>query len=270
MEKPGEKLSLKPFKYPGREPKALTGLLGIRPEFKSLYIYDILLSSGELLYSCAGGMGVTNEKYIVDMHKFISRPTSVGIIKNTLPSPYTRRKYHSLREQFNERTLRTESWAHCSELFCLWAGSSFSHRYREHGYDGSYMPTSVDGEGLNLCSQISREKKLIFRREGLSQFSESIITDQTVVYAHLPTEFGRYGAGFLWNEKTLGSLVRILTELSGIGYKVCISAQHERRGKVFRNYNRLFPSLDHIIVPQFKVSELTFENQNSEIYLFNF
>jgi hypothetical protein len=244
--------------------------LEIRPDLRDLFVYDIMLSTGELLYSCAGGIGVTDEKYIVDMHKFLSRPTSTKILQGSAPSTYTRRKYHSLRERFNERSTKIQSWSHCSELYWLWAGSNFSHRYRDLGYDGVYFPVSVDYANLTRCSHASREKRLIFRQEGLSSFSESIITDQTVIYAHLPLEFGRYGANFLWNQATLNRLVRVLSELSEIGYKICVSAQHEKRGLVTRDHVGIFPFLSHVVIPQFKVSELTFENTNSEIYLFNF
>jgi hypothetical protein len=261
---------LKPFKYPGRESKTVEEFLRIRPEVRDMYIYDVLLSSGEMLYSCAGGMGLTEEKYIVDMHKFVSRPTFVSAVQSAVPTPYTRRRYHALREKFNERSSRITSWSHCSELYCLWAGSGFSQRYRDHGYEGAYMPTRIDYDQLAACSSISREKRLLFRKEGPSKFSETIITDRTVVYAHLPCEFGRYGAGFIWNESTLGSFARILSELSELGHKVCISAQYEKRGRTLRDYPEIFPSFSNIVIPQFKGSKLTFESKNSEIYLFNF
>lgn len=270
MVKLGENSNLKPFRYPGREALTVPSFLDIRPDFRNMYVYDILLSSGELLYSCAGGIGVTDERYVVDMHKFISRATAVKTIRDAMPAEYTKRRYNTMRERFNERTLRVSSWAHCSELYCLWAGSGFSHRYRDHGYDGIYSPTRVDYEVLSQCSKVSRDKRLIFRSEGLSKFSDSLITDQTVVYAHLPSEFGRYGANFLWNKKTLSRVVRVLGELSELGYKICVSARHEKRGRVCTDYSKIFPALSHIVVPQFKVSELTFETSNSEIYLFNF
>lgn len=270
MVKPGENLNLKPFKYPGREALAIPSFLETRPDFRDMYIYDVLLSSGELLYSCAGGMGVTDEKYIVDMHKFISRATSVKTIRDTVPVEYTKRRYNTMRERFNERTLRINSWTHCSELYCLWSGSGFSHRYRDHGYDGIYSPTRIDYEVLSLCSKVSRDKRLIFRSEGLSKFSDGIITDKTVVYAHLPSEFGKYGANFVWSEKALARVLRVLGELSELGYRICVSAQYEKRGHIRIDYAKMFPQLSHIIIPQFKVSELTFETSNSEIYLFNF
>jgi hypothetical protein len=270
MAKHGGRSNLKPFKYPGREPVVAQKFLEIRPDLRDFYVYDILLSSGEFLYSCAGGMGVTDERYLVDMHRFLSKPTSIKTLRDTAPLDYTRRKYHSLREKFNERSVRIQSLSHCSELYWLWLGSNFSHRYRDFGYDGVYSPTTPDYTVIANCSQLSREKRLIFRQEGLSKFSESIINDQTVVYAHFPSEFGRYGANFLWNERTLSRLVRIFRELSDIGYKVCVSAQYEKRGLVQRDYVKMMPFLSHVVVPQFKVSELTFETTNSEIYLLNF
>jgi hypothetical protein len=275
-EKSGEKLSSEflTFKYPGREPSTTQTFLDLRPEFRDLYIYDIGLTTGAMLYSCAGGVGVTKEPYVVDMHRFLRAPTASSAIEEAFKwrfgKHFLRRRYLILREEFNSRADKLTSMSRCADLYLLWAGSGFTHRYRGKGYDGLYLPTSLDLRCVGNASRLSREKNLLFRKEDFSTLSESIINENVVVYCHLPAEFGTYGAGFRWNDKTLRSYTRILKEFHELGRKVCISATHERRGELFRDYKKMFPEFDHLTVPGFKVSELTFEPQTSEIYLFNF
>lgn len=245
-----------------------------RPDVKNLYIYDVNLTTGSLLYSCAGGIGVTKEPYIVDMHKFIKSTTCAMALEKTFQarfgSTFLRRRFIALREEFNQRSVKLRSIADCADLYLLWMGGGFTQRYRNLGYDAIYHPSSVNLDQIRNASRLSREKNLLFRKEDFFSMSEGIINENVVVYCHLPAEFGDYGAGFRWNEKTLKGYVRILKEFHELGHKICVSAVHERRGSVFRSYTDLFPDFDHLVVPGFKVSELTFEPQSSEIYLFNF
>lgn len=277
MEKFGENSSpsVFTFKYAGREPLTTAELLLQRPELTDLYVYDICLTTGSLLYSCAGGIGITKEPFIVDMHRFIKTSTCVHALKSFFKADfgnyYTRRKYYMARERFNELGLVGGlSSAESARLYLLWSGGGFKHRYRGRGYDALYAPTSIDYEGLAQTSRLSREKNLLFRREDLSTFSEGIINDNVFVHMYLPSEFGVYGAGFKWNEREMEKYVRVVRELGSFGYKVCVSGLFERRGKIFRDYRELFPEFDHLVLPGFKVSELTFEPKFSEIHLFNF
>lgn len=276
-EKPGESLPSDhfTFKYAGREPLTVRSLLKERPEFCNLYVYDISLTTGALLYSCAGGIGVTKEPYIVDMHRFIKSASVITSLKSVLTTEmggsYTRNRFLRLREKFNEDPRKNEfSMSRSSRLYVMWAGAGFKHRYRDCGYDGSYAPVKLDYDGLALASRLSREKNLLFRKEDLSTFSEGIIHDNVLVHMYLPSEFGVYGAGFRWNEREMEKYVRVVRELGSFGYKVCVSGLFERRGKIFRDYRELFPEFDHLVLPGFKVSELTFEPKFSEIHLFNF
>jgi hypothetical protein len=98
--------SLFTFTYSGREPRTVSKFLDIRPDIRDLYIYDINLSTGGLLYECKGGMGVTTEPYIVDMHKFLSTSTCIPALETELSSNFGASKYRSyyrLREKFNNK-----------------------------------------------------------------------------------------------------------------------------------------------------------------------
>jgi hypothetical protein len=263
------------FKYSGRELLTTTQLLETRPDLKDLYVYDTTLTTGSLLYSCSGGVGITKEPFIVDMHKLIKTSTCVSSLRSVMDSEfggaYTRRKYLSSRERFNEKgAWELTSSSERATLYLLWVAGGFRHRYRDRGYDAPYSPSSIDYEGLATASRQSREKNLLFRREDFSTMSESIINDNIFVHLYLPTEFGVYGAGFRWNVRTLETYVRIANELGSLGHKVCVSALFERRGRIFRDYRNYFPTFHHLVLPGFKVSELTSKPEYSEIHFFNF
>lgn len=262
------------FKYPGREPKTINEFLLEREEIKEYYIYDINLTTGSLLYNCKGGIGVTREPYIVKMHKWIKTST----VKSTLEGSYQTRyrndigkwKYIKLKERFNEYNNKLESWEQCAELYLLWAGSNFTHRYRKKGYDGIFFPTKLDIDGLVEASKISREKNLLFRDENIFSFKESIINDNVIIYAHLPREFGKFGAGWIWNQYKLNTYIRVLSELTKFNYKILLSAQFELRGKIELDYRNYFSNFDYVVIPEFKVSKSILGTSNSEIYLYNF
>jgi len=276
MEKLGEKLvskSIFTFKYPDREPKTISEFLKIRPDIRNLYIYDIYLSTGSLLYQCKGGLGITTERYIVDMHKFISTSTCVRALESELSTHFTTspsRSYYRLREKFNNKLSKLASWSDHAQLYWLWAFSGFTHRYEDVGYKGIYNPMPIDLESIQMASLLSREKGLLFRKENLFTFSESIINDNVVLYTHIPSQYGQYGSRNIWTQNKFYDLVNVLKELDSIGYKVCISALFQKRGQILINYPELFDKFNYSVVSGFKDTELGSNYKNSEIYLYNF
>ncbi len=275
-EKLGGHLSPNPptFKYPGRESLTVDKLLQAKPNLRGLFVYDVCLTNGSLLYSSAGGIGVTKEPYIVEMHKFIKSSAAVHALKSAFEkefsSQFTKRKFYALRERMNEGGMESDSLDTWAKLYLLWCGSGFRHRYRGRGYDGLYQPTSLNYEALTTASRQSREKNLLFRKEDFYSLSESIINENVVVYLYVPSEFGAYGAGFKWSKERLSYYVRMINEFHELGHKVCVSAMFEKRGRVFREYSSLFPNFDHLVAQGVKVSELTSESDFSEIHFFNF
>lgn len=277
MEKLGENYlsNFLTFRYAGREPRSVSSFLNSRPDVKNYYIYDLCLSTGTLLYSCAGGIGITKERYIVDMHTSIRVNTFSNAIKDYMESRFksrvTKHSYLRLREKYNEKPNKLAGVSDCAELYLLWMCSNFSHKYRSGGgYDGNYLPCTPDLDLVKNASNISREKNLLFRKEDLFSFSESIINDNLVIYFHIPDSYGLYGAGFLWNKNRLYETISIVRELCQFGYKICVSALHAKRGQLCTNYQKLFPELRNVYIEQFKVSKLGSGSINSDIYLLNF
>jgi hypothetical protein len=276
MEKPGEKLNsdIFTFKYPGREPLLVEEFLSLRPDVLDLYIYDVGLSSGQLLYRCKGGIGVTKERFIVDMHKSLSIPTFSTVLRELYSEVFsdspTRRKYISLREKFNEKSFATLDLRNSALLYLLWAMSSYTHRYRGRGYDALYLPTTPPFDKIKNASILSRKKNLLFRKEDFYTMSESIISENVVIYTHLPRTYGIYGSNFLWGEKPFKSTISMMNEFHNLGYKVCVSTPGSKYQLKYSDISNLFPSFDRIMIPGFKGSELTTEPSFSEIYFLNF
>ena len=262
------------FKYPGRESLTVKQLLKAKPELQRFYIYDVCLTNGSLLYSTIGGIGVTKEPYIVEMHKFIKSSSAIHALKsafaNEFNNQFTRRRFNALKERMNAGSIKSDSLDSRAKLYLLWCGSGFRHRYRGRGYDGLYQPTLPNYESLTMASRQSREKNLLFRKEDFCSLSESVINENVVVYLYIPSEFGSYGAGFKWNKDRLNSYVRVINEFHKLGHKVCVSAMFEKRGRVFRDYVGFFPDFSYLIARGVKVSELTSESDFSEIHFFNF
>jgi hypothetical protein len=152
----------------------------------------------------------------------------------------------------------------------LWALSGFTHRYEDVGYKGIYNPAPINLESIQTASRVSREKGLLFRKENLFTFSESLINDNVVLYAHIPSIYGQYGSRNTWTQDKFYELVNVLKELDSLGYKVCISALYQKRGQVMINYPELFDKFDYSVVLQFKDTNLGSSHKDSEIYLYNF
>lgn len=261
------------FKYPCRQPDMINGLLKYRPDLKEYYIYDTSLTSGDLLYQCKGGIGVTKEPYIVGMHNFIRSSTAKSNLKETWDELYpsgrpSKWKYMKARERFNERyqhLLDSRSHRDYAELYCLWASSSFSHRYKQNGYDGLFFPTKINFDAFNRVSDLCREKTIVFKKEKLFDINKDILNENVVIYFHFPSSYGVYGAGFYWTEKLFTEAISFINEYSSMGYKVCASAQFYSRGKMLVNYPKLFPDNFYALeLEKFK------DRNSSEIYLLNF
>ena len=276
MEKSGKDSSceLFTFKYPGREPKYIEEFFAQRPDVRGLYVYDLNLTTGKLLYSCAGGIGVSKERNMVEMHNFISKKYSSTLLKETFRTifgdKFSLQKYIRLRTRFNDKPNKTHSSRDCAELYCLWAATNFSHRYIMSAYDGHFLPARLNYDGVDMASRISRSKEIKFRKESLSSFSESVINSNTVLYMHFPEEYRNYGCGFRWNSKMLEYYVSSCNELHSLGYKVCVSAEYVRRGLVLKDYPAMFPEFEYVEASPFKSIRSEVHKRSSEIYLMNF
>ena len=257
--------NLRPFPYSGRQSDTIHQFLEVRPDLKELFVYELMLSSGEMLYSCAGGIGATKEPYMIKMHQFFGLKGCVKIIQETFAKEFggvfSRTRYLLLREKFNEKAPRLSNYSDCARLYLLWVGSRFMHRYRLLGYDGTYHPGVLNLDHLGEIHKINREKRLLFRAENHNIFSEFLINEGVFLYMYLPTTYGNYGAGFMWSEEKAFEAVDRITQFVEKDYKVCICLS-KRKSPL---YDMLLPILPQTYDFQFKDVEWS-----SDLYLLNF
>lgn len=264
------------FRYPGRESKYIKEFIAHRPDILDKYIYDINISTGALLYSCKGGIGVTKERYIIEMHKYIAKKNFPRLLRETMSKNFGKKfgkwKYHALRDKFSWIEKKGSTMVECAELYCLWAASNYAHRYKKLGYNAIYFPTSVNFEGIKAAGELSRNKQLIFRKDNTFTMSESIITPEVVLYAHIPYHFSKYGCEFYWNQKTLSQIIKIINEFNELGHKVLVSMQYHKRGLEgeYANLKKSLSSYSHKVFPEVKDKKYDIELDNSEIYFYNF
>lgn len=264
------------FKYPGRESKYTKEFIKYKPSILDKYIYNINVTSAELLYFCKGGLGITKEPYIIEMHKYISKRNFPRTLKETFNKNFGREfgkwKYHALRDRFSWITNKASTMTECAELYCLWAASNFTHRYKKLGYNAVYLPTKINYEGIKKAGEISREKQLIFRKDDVFSMAESIITPEVVLYTHIPYHFSKYGCEFYWNKKALSKTIKIINEFNDLGHKVLVSMQYKKRGLSadYDDFRKSLSNYSHVVFPQVKDIKYDIELDNSEIYFFNF
>ena len=234
-----------------------------------MFVYDLSLTSGEMLYSCAGGIGATKEKYLVKIHEFLKRKSSVSILQEVFAESFkngvSRTMYLRLRENFNNKIERFGSLEDCAKLFLLWGLSGFTHRYRTFGYDGIYCPIPFNFEHIRQISQISREKNLLFRNENWNGFSEFLIHSNIFLYLYFPSVPGVYGPGFKWNVNIAKKIISKIYEFHSKGYKICVCTRGGIRGMETSQYISSLSFLTTTYIVQFKDLNLSLDT-----YLLNF
>lgn len=214
------------IKYRGRQILSLDRFLLARPDIKKHYIYDILLSSGDLLLSCKGGIGQTPEDHISKMYDFFSRINSLNtlysVYTNTFNSRLGRGTYLRIRTKFNEAGGQIYNWKDCATLYLLWCGSNFAHSYNQEGYIGSFRPINIDWKSLQYHHQTLRSKFFSFRQTSSEDIHGDLITPETIIHARLPDSYGHFGRNLHWTPATQDKLVSAFKSFDECGYKICL------------------------------------------------
>lgn len=222
-----------------------------------------------MLYSCAGGIGATKEKYLIKVHSFLKHKSCASILESVFAenfkNGFSRTRYLRLREIFNNRKEKLGSLVNCAELFLLWSCSGFTHRYRSLGYDGPYCPTPIDYEQVRKISQLNRDKNILFRNENYKNPSEFLINDNVFLYFYLPLTLGTYGPGYRWSRDVAKETISKIFEFHSKGYKICVCTQTQSRGAKILQYIDSLSFLSTTYTMQFKDLDCS-----SDTYLLNF
>ena len=121
MEDTGESLNSPIIPYPGKQllPGSREHFFGLKPGIKDRYIYDLGLSTGEILYECKGGMGLSTERHILGLHDLIQKPYAESLIKeefkNSFKGKWGKAKYYRVR-RYNKQEQKNPSMLTISKL----------------------------------------------------------------------------------------------------------------------------------------------------------
>ncbi len=262
------------LRYPGRGVLTADKFLDLRPDIRQSPIYDLQLSTGDLLYRCAaGGVGVTKEKHIPQLHSFLQNKNSVSIIetmwKDELKAGECDKSFTAAKAKFNSKTPRLASWSDCARLYCLLIGSGYSHLYSNKSFVGSYFPYNPDFISLRQFSELSRANKLEFDTTDMFSFKEQEVSKNTVIHLHIPHKFGVYGLGYVWSKRKLKTIRSVFNDLDELGYRICVSALYQKRNYLVHGED-LFPSFHKNIVVHQDDEKYGLVRLTSEIYYTNF
>lgn len=264
MEEPGESLNRPILPYPGKQ--LLTGskdaFFGLKSQLKDRYIYDLGLSTGEILYESAGGMGICTEKHIFHLHDLLRMPYAESLIHEEFEKHFKGtwgpRKFYRLRRDVNQE-LKNPSRRSIAKLYCLLACSGFRHKFDTHGnFKGEYFPHSLDTAGINLYNKKLINSDFILKLNKTNSIDTKLLTKQSLVYINLP-----FPTTKLFKE----CLFAYFDYLSETGFDFLFSARFENRGLVDLQVEAWAGNYNTITIPQFKEDSLFY---SSDIFIFNF
>tara|TARA_S200002703_G_scaffold150833_1_gene149573 strand:- start:152 stop:931 length:780 start_codon:yes stop_codon:yes gene_type:complete len=192
MDAVGEKLNSPLIPYPGKQ--LLSGSSGyffaLKEGIKDRYIYDLTLSTGEIMYECKGGMGFSDEKHIIGLHDLIQKPYAEPLIleefKTHFKGKWGPAKYNRLRRDLNQE-LRNPSRRTFAKLYCLMSASGFIHKFDRHGnFKCEYFPHTLDTSQIGLKNRKLINSDFILIKSKFGSFKSELLTKDSLAHIHLP------------------------------------------------------------------------------------
>ena len=264
MADPGESLSKLILPYPGRE--LLKGsrdqFFDLKSSVKSRYIYDLGLSTGEVLYESAGGMGISDNIRIIQLHDLIKKPYAEQLIKeefeNTFKGKWGKAKFYRVRRDTNQE-LKDPSRRTIARLYCLLASSGFRYKFDKFGnFKGDYFPHSLDTSEIVLNNRKLINSDFLLKHGSYKSFDKNLLTKKSLVYFHVP---------FPWTKVKKDQLFNYFNSLSIEGTDFLVSGKLMHRGKRDAEILNWSNNYSSIVLPQFKEPS---SYSSSDIFITNF
>lgn len=192
MEEIGGSLNSPIIPYPGKQllPGSRERFFALKSGIKDRYIYDLGLSTGEILYECRGGMGFSKERHIIGLHDLMRMPYAESLIKeefkNQFKGKWGKAKYYRVRRELN-RELKNPSRRTFAKLYCLMASSGFIHKFDSDGnFKCEYFPHTLDTSEIRLKNKKLVNSDFIIKQGSFSSLDYNLLTKKSLVYFHLP------------------------------------------------------------------------------------
>ena len=259
MEGPGESLNSPIIPYPGKQllPGSREHFFALKSDVKERYIYDLGLSTGEIIYECKGGMGFSTERHIIGLHDLIKKPYAVSLIqeefKNTFKGKWGRAKYYRIRRDLNQE-LKNPSRRTFAKLYCLMASSGFIHKFDSHGnFKCEYFPHTLNTSEINLKNNKLVNSDFIICYGNFKSFDINMLTKKSLVHFHIP-----FPATTAFKEE----IFKFFNYIDLKGHDFLLTSRLINRGRIDDMVMQWSGGYSSITVP--------FSNNFSDIFITNF
>jgi len=192
MEEPGDSLNRPILPYPGKQlvPGSKKHFLSSFEAVKGRYIYDLELSTGEMLYESKGGMGITAEPHIFHIHNLMRMSYAESLIheefNTNFKGKWGPRKYYGLRMKVNHE-LKNPSNRTFARLYCLLACSGFRHKFDSYGnFKGEYFPHTLNTEDIKIYNKKIINSDFVLKQGKFTSLSKNLITQKSLIYINVP------------------------------------------------------------------------------------
>jgi hypothetical protein len=229
MEERGESLNSPLIPYPGRQllPGSRDYFFASKTDVKSRYIYDFGLSTGEILYEGAGGIGFSKEKHVLGLHALMRMPYAESLIKEEFETNFKGSwgpaKFFRLRRDVNQE-LKDPSQRTMAKLYCLLACSGFRHKFDKYGnFKGGYFPHSLDTEKIRVNNKKLVNTDFVIMKGSFSTFERDLLTKKSLIYFHIP---------FPCTEKARSKVLGFFKNVDYLRYNFLLTSRLINRGRV--------------------------------------
>lgn len=261
MEDTGESLNSPIIPYPGKQllPGSKEQFFCLKPDVRDRYIYDLGLSTGEILYECKGGMGLSTERHILGLHDLIKKPYAESLIKEEFKTNFKgkwgKAKYYRVRRDLNQE-LKDPSRRTYAKLYCLMASSGFIHKFDYNGnFKCEYFPHTLDTSEIEIKNNKLINSDFIITNGDFSSFDINLLTKKSLVYFHIP---------FPSTENKKGEVFAFFDNIDSKGYNFLMSSRLINRGRIEESVRSWSDNYSSITIP------FGSSNTFSDIFVTNF
>ena len=265
---------------PGRMTKTHGQFLADHPTATKYKYLGVDVGSADFLYESESPELTlcTNEKFILELHKFLSMPRSTRIVREVWEQEFLSgtdivRSRDILRVHNHRSVLRLKvlrDWKDVAKYYCLLAQAGYSYHYEKRKLVVDLLnPITPPYDRIDEWRKRTEGRRIRYRPKSIYCLPTSLIDTDTAIYIHLPLQFGQYGCGYAWSRRKLAFMVSQLTELAGLGYRIVVSAAHGKYGREMPIARNLLPQplFTPFIYYELKAkSKYGFNNSSSEVF----
>lgn len=191
MEDHGESLNSPILPYAGKQllDGSVSAFFGHKSGINERYIYDLGLSTGEILYRSRGGMGITNEPHIILLHDLMRMPYAESLIQEEFETHFKgewgARKFYRLRTKVNSE-LKNPNRRTIAKLYCLLAATGFRHKFDKHGnFKGEYFPHVLDMSLLKIYNKKLINSDFVLVHGKFDSVDKNLLTKKSLLYMNI-------------------------------------------------------------------------------------